>query len=83
MTSLRQTPNKQYLELNLKNLNRLKPQCPVGFKTLIFPSSMSPSSNLVKLSSYQLINIESNNIMERTPMVYLKCGHVHGQHNWV
>jgi len=59
VASLKQTPSKQYLELNLQYLNRLKPQCPVGFKTLIFPSSMSPSK-LAELDNYHLINTESN-----------------------
>lgn len=83
--SLKQTPTKHYLEMNLEYLNRLKPQCPVGFKTLVFPSSASPS---VDSQSHRFNNLivsksshNSKNI-ERTPMVYLKCGHVHGHHNW-
>lgn len=88
--SLKQTPGKHYLEMNLQNLNRLKPQCPVGFKTLVFPSSVSTSqfcneninnnSNNSRLNS--LMKAAASKNMERTPMVYLMCGHVHGHHNW-
>lgn len=107
--SLKNTPNKQYLEMNLDYLNRLRPQCPVGFKTLVFPSSASPSSTSHLPSSFLMNNILlSNNVNsgnnerlkisqhsrrinniksvnknnDRIPMVYLKCGHVHGQHDW-
>ena len=76
--SLKHTPSKQFLEMYLENLNRLKPQCPVGFKTLIFPSTASPSdSNNNNITNNLLVKSNSKSI-ERTPMVYLKCGHVHG-----
>lgn len=82
--SLKQTPTKHYLEMNLEHLNRLKPQCPVGFKTLVFPSSASPSvdSQSNRFSNLIVCNKSNSKNMERTPMVYLKCGHVHGHHNW-
>jgi pellino protein len=86
---LRQTPSKHYLEMNLQNLNRLKPQCPVGFKTLIFPSSVSTcqfgneiNNNENNLRINSLMKAAASKNMERTPMVYLMCGHVHGHHNW-
>jgi hypothetical protein len=141
--SLKSTPNKHYLDINLNHLNRIKPQCPVGLKTLIFPLTASPltnqqkqqlhlrfveqqpsqkacpqSSNLRSLNNescpiaYQPVTSTSlssssssnkeiaskqnlsdllkkkfiNEIYvassDRTPMVYLKCGHVHGHHDW-
>jgi pellino protein len=83
--SLKKTFNKHCLEMNLENLNRLKLQCPVGLKTLVFPSS----SQLNNSSNRHLNHINNNilsksnaKIIDRTPMVYLKCGHVHGHHNW-
>jgi len=90
--SLKKTLSKNCLEMNLENLNRLKLQCPVGFKTLVFPSSSHLIDNKNNNSSNNrnhLNNINNNilakssaKIMDRTPMVYLKCGHVHGHHNW-
>lgn len=104
--SLEHTPTKQYLEMNLNHLNQLRPQCPVGFKTLVFPSSASPSSTSHLPSSFLSNNILLNNNndllgrfkfpypnrlikangankhADRIPMVYLKCGHIHGMHDW-
>lgn len=107
--SLKHTPTKQYLEMNLSHLNQLRPQCPVGFKTLVFPSSASPSSTSHLPSSFLSNNILLNNNSnandllgrfkfpyqsrlikasgtnkhaDRIPMVYLKCGHIHGMHDW-
>lgn len=40
--SLTKTADKTFLDANLKHLNEIRPQCPVGLKTLIFPSSASP-----------------------------------------
>lgn len=110
--SLQRTPTKHYLDMNLEHLNRLKPQCPVGLKTLVFPSSASPiaqqlrtaiiqhQQNGVSLGHLRLdamlngnyskefkkhLNLASSyyqQLGDRIPMVYLKCGHVHGQHDW-
>lgn len=76
--SLQRTPTKHYLEMNLENLNRLRPQCPVGLKTLVFPSSASP----LALNKKQQSCLLATYVSDRVPMVYLKCGHVHGQHDW-
>ncbi len=101
--SLLSTPTKECIEMNLDYLNHLRPQCPVGFKTLVFPSSASPSSTSHLPASFLANNILINNNSvwsskfghhtrivteqnkkhnDRIPMVYLKCGHVHGQHDW-
>jgi len=92
--SLKNTPTKHYLDMNLENLNRLRPQCPVGLKTLIFPSSASPIINQAHSSIFpNLDNLQNKNgnffitkqskhSTDRIPMVYLKCGHVHGHHDW-
>jgi pellino len=103
MEGLQLTPNKSYLDMNLMYLNKSKPQCPVGLKTLRFP--LNPMTNQQQQSSLmdqQEINkkecpVLSSEMMNnskvlstrhpykrstRTPMVYLKCGHVHGQHDW-
>ena len=40
--SLAKTADKSFLDANLRHLNKIRPQCPVGLKTLIFPSSASP-----------------------------------------
>jgi pellino protein len=85
--SLQKTPTKHYIEMNLENLNRLRPQCPVGLKTLMFPSTASPQAHqqlvqtcvLSKLNNLSRLNRQ---LLDRIPMVYLKCGHVHGQHDW-
>lgn len=104
--SLRQTPSKHYLDMNLAHLHRLRPQCPVGLKTLIFPSSASPLAlhfpHLRTTADSSVNNSGNNNYVlstpgevcreekagstkvygDRIPMVYLKCGHVHGHHDW-
>lgn len=83
--SLQNTPTKHYLEMNLEHLNRIKPQCPVGLKTLVFPSSASPLAHKQFQPSILFNNanqLQNHHYSTRTPMVYLKCGHVHGQHDW-
>lgn len=92
--SLKNTPTKHFLDMNLENLNRIRPQCPVGLKTLIFPSSASPITNQTQSSIFpNLDNLQNTNSnffhtkqpkhsIDRIPMVYLKCGHVHGHHDW-
>lgn len=101
--SLELTPTKRYLEMNLEHLNRLRPQCPVGFKTLVFPSSASPNSachsSSFFLQKHNPLSSMSGDLSarmkgssqaitkprkhsDRIPMVYLKCGHIHGQHDW-
>ncbi len=101
--SLMNTPTKESIEMNLNYLNHLRPQCPVGFKTLVFPSSASPfskshlPSSLISNTNHmsdspfwsskygnktQLVAEKNKKLNDRIPMVYLKCGHVHGQHDW-
>lgn len=108
--SLKHSPTKKYIEMNLEYLNGLRPQCPVGFRTLVFPSCASPSSTSHLPSNFLANNIllsnnnensvkskfsscnhnnrivkpqkSSNKNSDRIPMVYLKCGHIHGQHDW-
>lgn len=78
--------------MHIENLNRSKPQCPVGLKTLVFPSS---STAYLQMQMHQQIlqqqfqssknynlSTSSSSSEDRVPMVYLECGHVHGQHNW-
>jgi pellino protein len=83
---LARTPSKHYLDLNLERLHRSRPQCPVGLKTLIFPSSASPAAlQLMQSTSNQRVsnlNLMVKKLGDRVPMVYLKCGHVHGHHDW-
>lgn len=90
-TSLQQTPTKHYLDLNLEHLNKIRPQCPVGLKTLVFPSSASPAHNSNTSFYFPKPNDPNTNqqrvlnpkrLGDRMPMVYLKCGHVHGHHDW-
>ena len=52
------------LELQIREINASRPQCPVGLNTLVLPIKNSSNNN------------------EKTPYVYLNCGHVHGQHSW-
>lgn len=97
--SLKKTPGKHYLDMNLEHLNRLRPQCPVGLKTLVFPSTASPNAlpsailaanNLnsplfdphLNQHTRNLASNLSKHLADRIPMVYLKCGHVHGHHDW-
>ena len=58
--------SKRELEYQIKAINDGRPQCPVGLNTLVLPSR---SSSTIATS-------------EKTPFVYLNCGHVHGQHGW-
>lgn len=62
--SLTRTPTKHYLDMNLENLNSLRPQCPVGLKTLVFPSSASPlnTQNQIHSSLFPHLNQNSKNI---------------------
>jgi pellino protein len=83
--SLQRTPTKHYLDMNLEHLNRIRPQCPVGLKTLVFPSSASPlnaSQHIIQPQINLKENIMLKKLGDRVPMVYLKCGHVHGHHDW-
>lgn len=73
---LQRTPTKHYLDMNLEYLNQLRPQCPVGLKTLVFASAGGSSLFDMTASNSSL------NSSDRVPMVYLKCGHVHGNHDW-
>ncbi|KAA0711122.1 E3 ubiquitin-protein ligase pellino -like protein 1 [Triplophysa tibetana] len=62
---LSRTPTVKHLEALRQELNAARPQCPVGFNTLAFPSMR-----------------RKDIVDEKQPWVYLKCGHVHGYHNW-
>jgi pellino protein len=83
---LAQTPTKHYLDMNLAHLNRSRPQCPVGLKTLVFPTSASPVAlQFMQAAVNQRVNnlnLMVKKLGDRVPMVYLKCGHVHGHHDW-
>lgn len=60
------SPSRRELESRVAEMNAGRPQCPVGLNTLVFPT-----------------NANVNSIdRERTPHVYMTCGHVHGQHSW-
>ncbi|XP_053730207.1 E3 ubiquitin-protein ligase pellino homolog 1b [Synchiropus splendidus] len=63
---LSRTPTLKHLEALRQEINAARPQCPVGFNTLAFPSmrrkDLPPD--------------------EKQPWVYLRCGHVHGYHDW-
>ncbi|KAM8852722.1 E3 ubiquitin-protein ligase pellino homolog 1b [Synchiropus picturatus] len=63
---LSRTPTLKHLEALRQEINAARPQCPVGFNTLAFPSmrrkELPPD--------------------EKQPWVYLRCGHVHGYHDW-
>ncbi|CAF0998289.1 unnamed protein product [Brachionus calyciflorus] len=74
---LQKTPTKHYLDMNLEYLNNLRPQCPVGLKTLVFQTESTPMPSMDTMSSSSSLNSP-----DRIPMVYLKCGHVHGNHEW-
>ena len=64
---LRHTPTLKQLESLRQELNAARPQCPVGFNTLAFPS----------LALAQRATVD-----KKQPWVYMNCGHVHGYHNW-
>ncbi|XP_051936166.1 E3 ubiquitin-protein ligase pellino homolog 1b isoform X1 [Hippocampus zosterae] len=62
---LSRTPTLKQLEALRQEINAARPQCPVGFNTLAFPSMRRKDTP-----------------DEKQPWVYLRCGHVHGYHDW-
>ncbi|XP_061915471.1 E3 ubiquitin-protein ligase pellino homolog 1b isoform X1 [Entelurus aequoreus] len=62
---LSRTPTLKHLEALRQEINAARPQCPVGFNTLAFPSMRRKDTP-----------------DEKQPWAYLRCGHVHGYHNW-
>ncbi|XP_063042443.1 E3 ubiquitin-protein ligase pellino homolog 1 [Engraulis encrasicolus] len=66
---LRHTPTLKQLESLRQELNAARPQCPVGFNTLAFPS--------LALAATQRATVD-----KKQPWAYMNCGHVHGYHNW-
>ncbi|RLV98319.1 hypothetical protein DV515_00010907 [Chloebia gouldiae] len=67
---LLQTPTQKHIEALRQEINAARPQCPVGFNTLAFPSM--ERKDVVK----------KKDVEDKQPWVYLSCGHVHGYHNW-
>uniref|UniRef100_A0A8C6TH86 Pellino n=1 Tax=Neogobius melanostomus TaxID=47308 RepID=A0A8C6TH86_9GOBI len=61
-------PTDTLLESHRQDLNSARPQCPVGFYTLSFPSRPLPKPDPEQ---------DPNQ-----PWVYVRCGHVHGYHVW-
>ncbi|XP_053801948.1 E3 ubiquitin-protein ligase pellino homolog 2 isoform X1 [Vidua chalybeata] len=64
------TPTQKHIEALRQEINAARPQCPVGFNTLAFPSI--DRKDVVK----------KKDVEEKQPWAYLSCGHVHGYHNW-
>ncbi|XP_077469838.1 E3 ubiquitin-protein ligase pellino homolog 1b [Stigmatopora argus] len=62
---LSRTPTLKHLEALRQEINAARPQCPVGFNTLAFPSMRRKDTP-----------------DEKQPWAYLRCGHVHGYHDW-
>lgn len=60
------TPTQRHLERLRQDINDTRPQCPIGFNTLVLPKNRQ-SSKIME---------------EKQPYAYLKCGHVHGYHVW-
>jgi len=58
--------SKRELDRQVAEINASRPQCPVGLNTLVLPSK----------------NTITDSESDKTPYVYLHCGHVHGQHSW-
>lgn len=63
---LRRAPTLKHLEALRQELNAARPQCPVGLNTLAFPSMRRCQGA----------------VAEKQPWAYLRCGHVHGYHDW-
>lgn len=63
---LSRAPTLKHLEALRQEINAARPQCPVGFNTLAFPS----------------LQRGKETPDEKQPWVYLQCGHVHGYHDW-
>ncbi|XP_071512085.1 E3 ubiquitin-protein ligase pellino homolog 1-like [Diadema antillarum] len=60
------TPTQRHLERLRQDINDTRPQCPIGFNTLVLPKYRQHSKIME----------------EKQPYAYLKCGHVHGYHVW-
>uniref|UniRef100_A0A8C4QMF4 Pellino E3 ubiquitin protein ligase family member 2 n=2 Tax=Eptatretus burgeri TaxID=7764 RepID=A0A8C4QMF4_EPTBU len=63
------TPTTRHLEALRQEINAARPQCPVGLNTLAFPS-LRPRAAI------------GPGVEEKQPWAYLRCGHVHGHHEW-
>ncbi|XP_037994042.1 E3 ubiquitin-protein ligase pellino homolog 2 isoform X3 [Motacilla alba alba] len=64
------SPTQKHIEALRQEINAARPQCPVGFNTLAFPSMTRQDV------------VKKKDVEEKQPWAYLKCGHVHGYHNW-
>ena len=79
--SLRHTADKNYLDKNLKHLNRIRPQCPVGLKTLVFPSSASPLPLLQQLQKESSSLLTSSSANPASSKDELANKHRHQHHH--
>ncbi|XP_072319664.1 E3 ubiquitin-protein ligase pellino homolog 1-like [Eucyclogobius newberryi] len=64
---LSRCPTDALLESHRQELNSDRPQCPVGYFTLSFPSRPP---------------LPDPNLDPKQPWVYVRCGHVHGYLEW-
>ncbi|XP_057882513.1 E3 ubiquitin-protein ligase pellino homolog 2 isoform X2 [Melospiza georgiana] len=64
------SPTQKHIEALRQEINAARPQCPVGFNTLAFPSMTRKDV------------VKKKDVEEKQPWAYLSCGHVHGYHNW-
>ncbi|CAI8030835.1 E3 ubiquitin-protein ligase pellino homolog 2 [Geodia barretti] len=71
---IEQGPSNTILRSHRQELNEKAPQCPVNLLTLHFRGS-SHARTPANTSSTEVLE-------EREPWVYLKCGHLHGYHEW-
>jgi pellino protein len=71
---IEQGPSNTILRSHRQELNEKAPQCPVNLLTLHFRGS-SHARSPANTSSTEVSE-------EREPWVYLKCGHLHGYHEW-
>ncbi|XP_072032405.1 E3 ubiquitin-protein ligase pellino homolog 2-like isoform X2 [Amphiura filiformis] len=69
-TGLLRTPTQKHLEQLRQGINDSRPQCPIGFNTLVLPKHRHQTAKQF---------LEENS---KQPYAYLKCGHVHGYHQW-
>ncbi|XP_033831603.1 E3 ubiquitin-protein ligase pellino homolog 1-like isoform X1 [Periophthalmus magnuspinnatus] len=70
------SPTDALLESYRQELNSERPQCPVGYYTLSFPSR-PPQLDFLKPDQTPGLKLDP-----KQPWVYMRCGHVHGYLRW-
>ncbi|XP_078452714.1 E3 ubiquitin-protein ligase pellino homolog 2-like isoform X3 [Lampetra planeri] len=76
------TPTSRHIEALRQEINAARPQCPVGLNTLAFPSLRPRAASSAAGAAAAGAAVVAAGAEEKQPWAYLRCGHVHGHHDW-